>query len=374
VDTRTGGAEEPTTPHELTAKQAGGLERASKDKNVVMKWTKGIVLGLLSLILLAAVTGLSYQAIATQIDKRNYPAPGQMVDVGGQLLHVHSMGKDQEGPTVILEGGLGGGVIQWPWVQPEVAEFAPVVSYDRAGLGWSEGGEYTDARSAAQQLHTALDEAEIEGPSVLVGHSFGGTLNCMYAQMYPEEVVGMVLLDSSHPEQTDRLAEAAEQTRSSMDPMRLVPDPMQLVPLLGRFGIIRATGILNSQVEDLPPQQRVEGKALLSSTAHLSGMAAEFANMEATFSQVRQETGDLGDMPLVVLSAAEGAMDGWMDMQVELAALSSEGVHRVSEQADHEGLVMNQEHSRATVEAIEEVVEVARAETKGDGPDPSRSR
>ena len=136
---------------------------------------------------------------------------------------------------------------------------------------------------------------------------------------------------------------------------------MQLVPFLGRLGIVRASGILNSQVEDLPPQQQAEGIALLSSTAHLSGMAAEFANMEATFSQVRQETGDLGDMPLVVLSAGEGAMDGWMDMQAELAGLSSEGVHRVSEEADHESLVMNREHSRATVEAIEEVIEAAHA-------------
>lgn len=326
-----------------------------------MKWTKRIVLGLLSLVLLVALTGLSYQAIATQIDKRNYPAPGQMVDVGGQLLHVQSMGEDQAGPTVVLEGGLSGGVVQWPWVQPEVAQFARVVSYDRAGLGWSEGGEYTDAKSAAEQLHTALRKAGIEGPYVLVGHSFGGTLNRMYAEMYPEEVVGMVLLDSSHPEQTERLAEAAEQTRSGTEPMRLLPDPMQLLPHFGRFGVLRATGILSSQVEDLPPQQRAEGTALLSSTAHLSGMTAEFTNMEATFSQVRQETGDLGDMPLVVLSAGEGAMDGWLDMQAELAGLSSEGVHRVSEQADHESLVMNQEHSRATVEAIEEVVEAARA-------------
>ena len=180
-----------------------------------MKWTKRTVSGLLALILLGVVMGLSYQAIATQIDKRNYPAPGEMVEVDGQLLHVQSMGEAREGPTVVLEGGFGGGVIQWPWVQPEVAEFAPVVSYDRAGLGWSEGGEYTNARSAAEQLHTALGEAGIEGPYVLAGHSFGGVLNRMYAQMYPEEVVGMVLLDSSHPEQTGRLAEAAEQTRCS---------------------------------------------------------------------------------------------------------------------------------------------------------------
>lgn len=347
---------------------------------MVMKWTKRIALGLLSLVLLVALTGLSYQAIATQIDKRNYPAPGQMVDVGGQLLHVHSMSEDQEGPTVVLEGGSGGGVIQWPWVQPEVAEFAPVVSYDRAGLGWSEGGEHTDARSAAEQLHTALGEADIEGPYVLVGHSFGGPLNRMYAEMYPEEVVGMVLLDSSHPEQTDRLAEAAEQSRSSMNPMRLLPDPMQLmqlVPLLGRFGIVRASGMLgmlDSQVEGLPPQQQAEGIALLSSTAHLSGLAAEATSMEATFSQVQQETGDLGDMPLVVLSAGEGAMDGWPEMQAELAALSSKGVHRVSEEADHRSLVVNERHSRATVEAIEEVVEAARAETQGVGSDSARSR
>lgn len=119
-----------------------------------------------------------------------------LVDAGGRRLHLNVMGEDKDGPTVILEAG--GMSSQWAWIQPEIAEFARVVSYDRAGLGWSE--QPHDARHISQQLHTALEEAGIGGPYVLVGHSMGGVYARQFAGDYPDEVAGMVLLDSSYPD------------------------------------------------------------------------------------------------------------------------------------------------------------------------------
>jgi len=157
---------------------------------------------IVGLITLAAI-GAIYQAIATQIDIRAYPAPGQMIDVGGRQLHIYCTGANTDGsPTVILETGLGSTSAAWAFVQPEVAKSTRVCSYDRAGMGWSELSPATrDAEHIAQELHTLLKNAKVPSPFVLVGWSYGGLYVREYVGQYSEEVAGLVLLDSSHPDQ-----------------------------------------------------------------------------------------------------------------------------------------------------------------------------
>src|SRR5215211_8224249 len=161
----------------------------------------GMALLWLGVVLLAlAVAGAIYQAIATERAERAYPAPGKMVDVGGYSLHINCVG--QGSPTVVLDAGLGEWSAQWVRVQRELSGSTRVCAYDRAGMGWSERGpEPRDARQISSELHTLLAKAGIEGPYVLVGHSFGGLYARMYAARYPNQVSGVVLVDSSHPEQ-----------------------------------------------------------------------------------------------------------------------------------------------------------------------------
>ena len=86
----------------------------------------------------------------------------------------------------------------WQTVQPRVAEFARVCSYDRSGIGWSESGrEPRTSQRIVRELHTLLSDAGEEAPYVLVGHSFGGANVQLYAAEYPDEVAGMVLVDSA---------------------------------------------------------------------------------------------------------------------------------------------------------------------------------
>lgn len=201
----------------------------------ILRWMKRAFLGLGVLVIALAGAGATYQTVATEMDERRYPPPGQLVDAGGHWLHLNVMGEDRDGPTVILEaGGMGGMSSQWAWVQPEIAEFARVVSYDRAGLGWSEPGRQAhDARHISQQLHTALEEAGIGGPYVLVGHSMGGLYARQFAGDYPDEVAGMVLLDSSHPDQGTRLeAEGLDQQIVQM---------LTAQTVLARLGGLRST-------------------------------------------------------------------------------------------------------------------------------------
>ncbi len=120
----------------------------------------------------------------------------QKVDVGGHSLNLLTGG--QGSPAVVFEGGFGAGIASWSTVQKEVAAFARTVSYDRAGLGQSElGPKPRTAKQVATELHTALEKAGVKPPYVLVGHSFGGIYVRVFAEMYPKEVVGLVLLDPS---------------------------------------------------------------------------------------------------------------------------------------------------------------------------------
>ncbi len=134
------------------------------------------------------------------MDARRFPPPGKMVDVGGYSLHLYSTGEGS--PTVIMEAGTAGCCLMWCKVEPEVAKFTNVGTYDRAGMGWSDAGPMLRTRQQiVDELHTLLKNAGIPGPYVFVGHSFGGLLVRHFANEFPRDVAGMVLVDSVHENQ-----------------------------------------------------------------------------------------------------------------------------------------------------------------------------
>ena len=126
-----------------------------------------------------------------------FPPPGRLVDIGGWRLHLYCTGEVRAGqPTVILEPGVGDFSVEWSLVQPSVAKFARVCSYDRAGDGWSDWGPHPRTfRQIVYELHTLLAKAGVKPPLVLVGQSYGGWLVRLYAFTYPSDVGGMVLVD-----------------------------------------------------------------------------------------------------------------------------------------------------------------------------------
>ncbi len=126
--------------------------------------------------------------------------PGKLVDIGGWRIHINCRGEQKRNtPTVVLESGSGDFSFDWSLVQPDVARFARVCSYDRAGNAWSDlGPRPRTMKQIAYETHTALMKAGIKGPYVLVGQSIGGLLVRTFATLYPNEVVGMVLVDSTH--------------------------------------------------------------------------------------------------------------------------------------------------------------------------------
>src|SRR6185503_15925025 len=166
-------------------------------------WTGRALLGLLALLLALATTGAIYQAVATAIDQRTYPPPGQLVDVGGYRLHIDCMGEGS--PTVILDHVGAASSAQWGLVQPDIAKTTRVCAYDRAGFGWSEPGPARrDGQQMAHELHVLLHKAGIAGPYVLVGHSWGGLITHIFAAAYRDEVAGIAWVEALHPDNFPR--------------------------------------------------------------------------------------------------------------------------------------------------------------------------
>jgi pimeloyl-ACP methyl ester carboxylesterase len=154
-------------------------------------------------------------------------SPGRLVDVGGWRLHLNCTGSSKRNvPTVVFESGSGDFSFDWSLVQPEVASFTRACSYDRAGNAWSDlGPRPRTMRQIAYELHMALKKAGVKGPYVLVGQSFGGLLVRTFAGMYPKEVAGMVLVDSTH-EDTQLYLNGKVQRMRELSQGRVVP-PVQ---------------------------------------------------------------------------------------------------------------------------------------------------
>jgi pimeloyl-ACP methyl ester carboxylesterase len=157
-----------------------------------------IVAWFIGLMLLFAMLGAVYQALGTSRDVKVNPPPGRLVDLGTHRLHLLESGTGS--PTILLEAGLMSTVLSWSDLQRELAHSFRVVTYDRAGLGWSDLGPMPrTAEQIVNELHALLQKACIPPPYVLVGHSFGGLTMPLFAARFPHEVAGMVLIDPVAP-------------------------------------------------------------------------------------------------------------------------------------------------------------------------------
>jgi pimeloyl-ACP methyl ester carboxylesterase len=237
------------------------------------------------LIVVVLLAGVIYQFVATKIDAYRYPAPGEMVDVGGYSLHLYCTGEGGA-PTVVMDAGLGGTVLDWQRVQPGVARFARVCTYDRAGMGWSDpGAKPRTSQQIVKELHALLGNAGVEGPYVLVGHSFGGTNVQLYASRYPDEVAGMVLVDSATED--EMLVTLTETLQGS--PVRN--------KMLATIGVTRLPYTLGGETD--------ERAAISTHAKYTYEVADEVSSWEESFEQRLVSPLSLGDKPLIVLTAGD---------------------------------------------------------------------
>jgi len=155
-------------------------------------------------ILALSALGAIYENVQESRDRALYPAPGRLVDVGGRRLHLNCVGSGT--PTVVLFPGAGDVSSVITWIASSVSRSSRVCAWDRAGRGWSDDAAGPqDGVALSTDLHALLERAQLSGPFVLAGHSFGGLSALNYAARYPDEVAGMVLLDGTSTEMFTRL-------------------------------------------------------------------------------------------------------------------------------------------------------------------------
>lgn len=335
--------------------------QAMKSSAPSHNWVRRILLGIFWLILFTAIAGVLYENISEARDRRFNPMPGKLIDVGGRNMHINCTG--QESPTVILDSGLGDSYVSWRKVQPEIAKFTRVCSYDRAGLGYSDPtNEPRTSQVIAEQLHALLQAARIPPPIVLVGHSMGGYDVRLYASLYPNDVAGMVLVDASHPDQENRLPAELKSMEGSW--MREAEFLAYSTP----FGVPRLLGFCD---------ENPSGRAADCNFHTAREGVEELKAFSASAKQVAG-TGPLGDMPLAVLShdpdkpSSEFSPDlnqlmnrAWDQMQGELAHLSTRGIRAIAKNSGH---YIQSDRPDMVIDAVRNVTEQARKSQGAPSP------
>lgn len=325
----------------------------------ILRWTVRVVVGLVAVIVLLVAVGASYEAIMAAGDDTRYPAPGQRVDVGGYRLHVHCVGEGS--PTVVLDAGLGGFSLDWSLVQPELAATTRVCAYDRAGYGWSDPSPHARTPSQiADELHTLLVNAGIQGPYVLVGHSAAGKDVRLFADRYPQAVVGMVLIDARHESvDTNRSPEAlaAEHTQQRRF--------QRTIWAAARLGLVRAFWAaawpqVFPATQNLSTETRAEIGVLQARSQQVKTVLREDALLTHDNAQLSSAT-SLGDVPLMVLAAGQNVEHDplWLPAQQQLAGLSSNAKLIVVEGSSH---YIHWDQPMLVAGAIRQVVEAARTD------------
>jgi pimeloyl-ACP methyl ester carboxylesterase len=308
-------------------------------------------------LLLAGLGGL-YQVSTKAPETSAGPMPGRLVDVGGYRLHLSCIGAGA--PTVVLLNGLGETSPLWARVAPAIAATTRVCAYDRAGQGWSDTSTNpADATNAATDLHRLLSGAGEAGPFVLAGHSSGGVHALTYTHLYPNDVAGVVLLDSASPRQ----AELVEPFNGEYQLMRRA---LAVAPTLFRFGVGRMVQALTPPA--LPGAAGEQVSTFANSPRGMAGMRAEQTALPQAFRQAQALT-TLGTAPLVVLTAKDNVdhTPGWATAQNQLAALSTNSRHTVAD-LDHVAFLTDPAGSALSITAITDVVTAARTHTRVPTP------
>jgi pimeloyl-ACP methyl ester carboxylesterase len=350
----------------------------SRMKPRVARWSRVFAATLALVVAAVALAGWTYEQVGRRRDRQLYPQVGHSVDIGGRTLNIYCSGKGS--PTVVFEAGGNGGGYSWTLVQPKVAEFTRACWYDRAGEGWSDPP--SDARSSASvsnDLHELLKRANVAPPYVLVGASIGGEYVRVFTAKFPSEVAGMVLVDSSHPDQHEPASMKGWFNLMSSFQRQV---HCTALPAMSRFGILRL-------------MQRPSPGFVQPSLApeHAAGVSRAFRNRPVTVAMALEQTcaatnngkfvpeggtgnpelenatraaGGLGNRPLIVLTAGVVPPDPveaefhkvWVhQLQAQLASLSTRGRQIVIANSGHG---INLEAPDEVVKAVRDVVEQTR--------------
>jgi len=307
------------------------------------------------------------------VDDPAYTRPQQLVDVGGgRRLNLYCRGEGS--PTVVFDSGLGDSTVAWALVQPAIAKKTRTCSYDRAGLGFSDAAKRpNDAKNDAEDLQALLHAAHVAPPYILVGHSAAGMAVRVFADRYRDEVVGMVIVDGSHEDQSRREDaigpfhkgqwEAAMKDTSCLDAAKN--------GVIAKDSPVYKKCVMDEAIE--PRYSQAIKDAVLKYAATLKWQLANASEKKSVFDASADETRatrkDFGDMPIIVLTHAphpwpkdwtQALQDRhtlvWEDMHNEIASMSTHGVNEIVPRAGH---YIQYDRPEIVIDAIDQVLSIA---------------
>jgi len=331
----------------------------------------GMVTWMVGSTVLAMLLGALYQVLGTRRDARLHPPPGRWVDLGSHRLHVFESGHGT--PTILLEAGLMSTVLSWSELQTELARSFRVVSYDRAGLGWSDLGPMPrTADRIVEELRSLLQRAGVPPPYVLVGHSFGGLTMPLFAARYPEEVAGMVLVDPVAPAEWNPPSERDRQL------IHIGAKVCRRAAILARIGLIRFIATLltagakkpagyivrlisrgtpadSGTIQSpwfaaLPANEKAMAPVFWVQQKFALTIASQLENLPVSAVLVAQ-IGSVCDKPVVILSARTAPQKRQRE-HAAMARRMPRGAHVVAQNSNH---WIMQEDVALVVRAIREV-------------------
>lgn len=330
-------------------------------------WLKRILSGLLIFIVAMVGTILAGGAIVRARIAANYLPPGELVDVGGYKLHIYCQGEGS--PTVMILAGSGIASVYYSLVQNEASRTTRVCVYDRAGYAWSEDGRGDlSPRGQVEDLKALFSNADIQPPYILAGHSYGGYIARLYAQSYPEEVTGLVMIDSAHEDQWTNYPQAI---RESAEQMYSGPNKPFNIFLIHLLRSLQAVLSLENPVAVYFPPDAAETLNAVQKLhpALLYTVKAEVSDMALGKSP---RVTNLGDLPMVVIThgvpislmgqSAEtnaGFERVNLEMQRSLLSLSSNSKQIFAEQSNHDEIPVKQ--ADLVTEALNDVLTQATA-------------
>jgi pimeloyl-ACP methyl ester carboxylesterase len=337
---------------------SGETRNRSTVRRKLIKWISRILIIFIGLPLGLLLIGFVYETIASKSDWARYPPAGELIDIGGYKLHLHCDGeREGDQPLVVIEAGSGSASQDWVLVQPEIAKFARVCTYDRAGLGWSDPGpEPRSSQQYATELGILLEKAGEEPPFILVAHSLGGHTVRIYTQEHPENVAGMVLVDSRPP---------------SVDfpMMPMSAGQLKTWEFLARCGFFRLIGKRAMEAQAPSMAKKIPDypiPIIFDSDFFITDRLQEITISESD--KLVAETGPFGDLPLIIISReipdsfnflppdeGDGAEAMWGAGQKDLLNLSTDSQFLIAVGSGHNIPIENPEIIISAVQGMLEV-------------------
>ncbi|MGH4119513.1 alpha/beta fold hydrolase [Clostridium sp.] len=285
----------------------------------IQKLYKRRIFRVIALILIILFIGTLWQHAMSEYEKEVYNPPGQLRKVDNHNMHIYVEGESS--PTVVFTVGSGTpcAYTDYYYIQKEISKTVRTISYDRPGFGWSEPTAIPRTiGNQVNELHELLCKAGEKPPYILVGHSLSSLEVIHYAQKYPEELVGIILIDGGNP---TFYANYSEFSALALNRFSEAIRVTGIARALGNIGIFLPFTYENQRQKSLPHDIQQVDKIMFYNKLGLDKNRNSLRTINENADEVIKN-GKIGDIPLVVLTAGNGTKE-WKESQIQLKSWSN---------------------------------------------------